>query len=171
MKSNYINANFLSTIITAGCVVEGTLFRQVVFCDPEKRQQHHGLHGVFDLTMKYAVISEDVTDVFDFLDDIRDLRNGVVHSREGHKDDALITQHHFDNIMDSHPNKYGKEYAEKMLKVMFDIKVKYNENQRQFWNQGGPLMQGMNTIKTGKEAYCDHCGTALKEIEFDYEIE
>jgi len=171
VKSNYVNANFLSTIITASSVIEGMLFRQVIQCDPNRRQEQQTLHGVFNLATKYDVISEDVTDAFDSLDDLRDLRNGVVHYREGHEDDAIVTQHHMENPMRTHPNKYGKEHAEKMLKAMFDIKTKCAENQRKFWDHEGPLRQGINTIKTGEEAYCDNCGAALKDTELDYEAE
>jgi hypothetical protein len=171
VKSNYVNANFLSTIITASCVIEGMLFRQVIRCDSDRRQEQHTLHGVFDLATKYDVIDEDVTDAFDSLDDIIDLRNGVVHYREGHEDDAMVPQHYFENMMETHLNKYGKEHAEKMVKAMFDIKAKCDENQRQFWNHEGPLVQGINSLKTGEEAYCDHCGAALKDIEVDYEVE
>ncbi|TQQ80744.1 hypothetical protein [Halonotius roseus] len=171
VKSNYINANFLSTIITASSVIEGMLFRQVIQCDPDRRQEQHTLHGVFNLATKYDVISEDVTDAFNSLNEIRDLRNGVVHYREGHEDDALVAQHHMENMMETHPNKYGKEHAEKMLKAMFDIKAKCAENRRKFWDHEGPLRQGINTIKTGKEAYCDTCGAALKDTKLNYEAE
>jgi len=171
VKSNYINANFLSTIITASSVIEGMLFRQVIQCDPDRRQEKHTLHGVFNLATKYDILSEDVTDAFNSLNEIRDLRNGVVHYREGHEEDALVFQHHMENMMETHPNKYGKEYAEKTLKAMFDIKAKCAENERKFWDHEGPLRQGINTIQTGKEAYCDTCGGALKDTKLNYEAE
>lgn len=171
VKSNYVNANFLSTIITASCVIEGMLFRQVIQCDPDRRAEQHTLSGVFDLATKYDVISEGVTDAFDSLSELCDLRNGVVHYREGHEDDAFVAQYHMENMRKTHPNKYGKDHAEKTLKAMFDIKAKCAENQRKFWDHEGPLRQGLNTIKTGEEAYCDNCGAALKDTKLDYEAE
>jgi len=147
------------------------LFAQVIRCDHDRREEQHTLHGVLDLAKKYEVICEGVTDAFDSLDGIYKLRNGVVHYREGHEDDAYIVQSQFENFESFHPNRYGKEHAEKMLKAMFDIKAKCDENERQFWNHEGPLTQGINTLKTREEAYCDNCGFALQDKEVDYSVE
>lgn len=171
VRSNYVNASFLSTIITASCQIERMLFGQVIRCDPDRRGEQHTLHGVLDLAKKYDVISEGVTDAFDSLDEIYKLRNSVVHYREGHEDDAYIVQSQFENFESFHPNRYGKDHAEKMLKAMFDIKAKCDENERKFWDHEGPLRQGINTLKTGEEVYCDNCGFALQDTEVDYSAE
>lgn len=169
VKANYIHANFISAIITSACRIERILYSQVVQCDPERREEQHNLHGTIVLAKKYDVVADDVTDTFETLEDISDFRNGVVHYREGHEEDSLTKREHAD-FEGFHPNRFGKESAERILKAMFDIEQKCSENQRKFWNWEGPLRQGINTVKTGKDVHCDNCGFALQDVQIDYHV-
>jgi DNA-directed RNA polymerase subunit RPC12/RpoP len=171
VKVNYITAQYLSTIIVASSVIEHLLYRQVASIDrSRKEEQTHTLGSIIDLAKKYDIVSDDVTDSFDSLDEINRLRNGVVHYREGHEEDALM-QNMFQDGEFTHPNRYGKEEAEKMIRAMLDIKEKSHQNQWGLFDGEGPLVQGLNQIQTGREVDCPNCGYPLKDEELDYEAD
>lgn len=166
MKSNYVHANYLSTIITESCIIERMLFQQIIECDPSHTDKTTDwtLGVVFRKAKDYGVVSDDVTDEFDSLEDINNLRNSIVHHRFGHEEDALSTKY----PEGVHPNKFGKEYAEKMLSAMFEIVVKYTENQRLAYKYKGPLKQGSTTVTFGQGLSCNHCGATLTDRELEF---
>ncbi|MFB6185671.1 MAG: hypothetical protein ABEI86_02240, partial [Halobacteriaceae archaeon] len=112
VKANYVNAQYLSTIIVAGCVIEHYLYNQVAFVDRSRKEDEtHSLSSIIDLAKKYDIVDDSVIDSFDSLDQINSLRNGVVHYREGHEEDALMQKRFTEGDGFTHPNRYGKEDA------------------------------------------------------------
>jgi hypothetical protein len=165
VKSNYIHGNFLSTIITACCLIESLLFKQVIDCDPSKinETQNMGLNGVISKAKEFGVISDEDIDESDSVDEIRTMRNAVVHYRFGHEEDALTWEY----AHPTHLNKFGKKHAEKMLSALFDVEENYTENQRLAYKYKGPLKQGSTTVTIGQDIQCNHCGTDLTDKELE----
>lgn len=169
VKSNYLHGNFLSTIITACCLIECMLFNQVIDCEPSKIQKTRdlNLNDVISEAKRLGVISDSDIDEFDSVEGIRDMRNAVVHFRFGHEDDALT----WDYAQDEHVNKFGKKHAEKMLSTLFDVEEKCTENRRLALKYKGPLKQGTTTVTIGQELDCNHCGANLTDEELVFSAE
>lgn len=169
VKANYVNAQYLSTIIVAGSVIEHYLYNQVAFVDRSRKEDEtHSLGSIIDLAKKYDVVDDSVTDSFESLEQINSLRNGVVHYREGYEEDALM-QKMLTGDGFTHPNRYGKSDAEDMIRAMLDIKARSHENQIGLFDGEGPLVQGLKHIKTGEDVDCPECGYSLQDEDLDYE--
>lgn len=189
IELNYVAGNFLSTIITGCSLIESMLYHQVWRCDTNELDNEYTLRPLIRAAKQHGVINEDVTDVFNPLTDICDLRNSTVHYRPPHGTDDIVHQHHTQKKLENAKrmmedneaanakfeqrsvDEYGKDHAEKVLKAMFDIRLKCYENSMKALHQQGPLVQGIGRVTTGKKVYCDHCGTSLQDRPLEYDAD